>query len=89
MLRILTDALSSEERMTPYENRSGDSPITSYEIGIDHIIVEYRDSWRYLYRYGGAGRVAVEEMKRLALAGKGLSGYISRERPPYESKARK
>jgi hypothetical protein len=31
----------------------------------------------YLYDYESAGRICIEEMKRLAVAGRGLATYIS------------
>ena len=71
--------------MTPYENRSGDSGVVAYEIGSEHIRVKFRYGGTYLYTFNSAGRKAIEEMKALALAGTGLSTYISRRRPPYES----
>ena len=72
--------------MTPYANHSRKSPITAYEIADDSIKVQYRPDWIYLYTYRTAGRTAIEEMKELARAGEGLSTYISRNGPPYESK---
>lgn len=72
--------------MTPYANDSGKSPIPAYEIGNDYIKVQFGQEWIYLYTYKSAGRAVVEEMKKLARAGKGLSTYISRNNPGYESK---
>ena len=72
--------------MTPYLSRSGKkSGVQAYEIGPGYIIVEFPAS-RYKYSYSSCGREAVETMKKLALASKGLSTFISRHDPVYEQK---
>ncbi|HEY4162304.1 MAG TPA: hypothetical protein VGM59_04520 [Dongiaceae bacterium] len=65
--------------MKPYRNLSGDSGVTHYEIGSDFIAVRFRKGDKYLYNYRRPGRYEVEEMKRLAVAGQGLSTFISQQ----------
>jgi len=65
--------------MQRYANLSGDSGVAAYGIAPDAILVRFRDGDRvYRYSHRSAGREAVEEMKRLARAGHGLSTFISR-----------
>ena len=64
--------------MIRYENQGGSSGIVGYQTGPDRIAVMFRDGWGYLYDYASAGRGAVERMKSLAAAGRGLNGYINR-----------
>jgi len=63
--------------MQRYLNLSGDSGVTAYEIGADYIMVQFRRGGPYRYSYAGAGQHHVERMKELAVAGRGLSTYIS------------
>lgn len=63
--------------MQRYPNLSGDSGVTAYEIGVDHIIVQFRGGRSYRYSHARAGRQHVDRMKELAMAGRGLSTYIS------------
>lgn len=61
-----------------YANLSGDSGVQWFEIGPTWIRVKFHDGEPYLYDHGTPGRRHVEEMKRRARAGHGLSTYISR-----------
>jgi hypothetical protein len=63
--------------MEIYQNRGGDSGVRAYEIGDDYIIVQFRDSSRYLYNHASTGQDSVEHMKTLAINGHGLNSYIS------------
>jgi hypothetical protein len=63
--------------MTPYKTLSGDSGVTAYEIRKTAILVKFRGGGSYLYDYQTPGRSDVEEMKRLAVEGRGLASYIS------------
>lgn len=64
--------------MTPYKNLSGNSGVEAYEIGPDFIRVQFRKTSKtYLYTHASAGASNIEEMKVLAEAGQGLSGFIS------------
>lgn len=74
--------------MAVYLNLDGDSGVSSYEIGSDYIQVTFSTGATYLYNYTRPGRQAVEEMKRLAKAGRGLNEYINRSvRSNYASKS--
>jgi hypothetical protein len=64
--------------MERYANRSGNSPITNYQIEDYRIIVWFKSGKSYSYSYRKAGRNHVETMKSLARSGSGLSGYITR-----------
>ena len=64
--------------MRRYANLSGDSGVVAYRIGQDFIEVRFKDGGTYVYTHASAGPRHVEAMKELALAGKGLSTYISR-----------
>jgi hypothetical protein len=65
-------------RMQAYENLAGNSGVEAYEILREGIRVRFNGGATYLYDYRIPGRVHVDEMKRLALAGRGLSTYIAR-----------
>ena len=72
-----------------YKNRSSNSGVTAYEIGDDYIKVEFAEGPLYLYTHSTPGMHKVEHMKKLALAGKGLSSFISRKvRDQYASRLR-
>lgn len=65
--------------MQRYKNLSGDSGVYAFEIGKDHIRIQFKETDRiYQYSHRKAGAANVEQMKRLALAGRGLSSYIAR-----------
>lgn len=64
--------------MERYANRSGNSPITHYQINNDSITVWFKGNKSYTYSYSGAGVANVETMKKLAIIGSGLSAYITR-----------
>jgi hypothetical protein len=61
-----------------YRNLSGTSGAVAYEIADDAITVQFADGGIYVYSYASAGRHNVEQMKTLALAGRGLCSFISR-----------
>ena len=63
--------------MRPYRNLGGNSGVVEWEEGPDSISVRFRSGDVYVYSYESAGRRHVEEMKRLAHVGRGLSAYIS------------
>ena len=60
-----------------YRNLGGGSGVTHYEIGPDYIRVQFEGDAIYVYDHGCPGRRFVDEMKSLAVAGRGLSTYIS------------
>jgi len=63
--------------MEKYINETGESTITHYEIGDDFIRVQYKND---LIEYNTSlyALQHIDKMKSLALSGKGLSRYISR-----------
>lgn len=64
--------------MERYLNRSGNSPISHYQINEDSIIIWFKGGKSYSYSYQKAGSRHVETMKSLARSGSGLSAYITR-----------
>lgn len=65
--------------MERYRNLGGDSGVSTFEIGIDYIVVKFSGTSRtYSYSYRRAGQNHVENMKRLARSGNGLNSYINR-----------
>ncbi|CAD6521961.1 hypothetical protein ACFQ3P_09845 [Paraburkholderia sabiae] len=64
--------------MKRYRNLSGSSGVVAYETADDGIVVKFLTGDMYLYDYARPGRKEVEEMKRLAVAGRGLATYISK-----------
>ena len=73
--------------MPRYSNLSGDSGVIAYETSPDSITLAFANGDRYLYSHAGPGRDAVERMKALAKAGRGLSTFVSRHvRDNYERK---
>ena len=65
--------------MTPYKNLSGNSSVVGYEIEDEAITVWFEDSknaFRYSYE-GKAGKKHVDNLKKLAEFGDGLSTYIN------------
>ena len=63
--------------MERYENIDGDSGVAGYESGADYIRVQFSDGSVYLYTYTSAGSLAIERMKALAAAGRGLNAFIN------------
>lgn len=63
--------------MERYMSLTGDSGVVAYAVGTDSIVVEFRDGGRYRYDYASTGKAEVEEMKRLAVLGRGLATYIN------------
>ncbi len=74
MLAIIANInLGNNRTMEKYQNLDGNSGITEYEIGSDSIKVLFHDNSLYLYNYSSTGRKNIEEMKKLAIYGKGLN----------------
>ena len=62
----------------------------AFEIGPESIDVEFSSGWIYRFTYERPGALRVERMKELALAGQGLSTFISRHvKNRYESRRHK
>lgn len=73
--------------MPKYMNLGGNSGVRAYEFGDSYIRVQFHDWLIYEYTNQSAGVANVEQMKRLAVAGRGLNSYISRVvRKGYASK---
>jgi hypothetical protein len=72
--------------MQTYGNVAGNSGIAAYEIRRDGILVRFVNGGIYLYDDRAPGREHVEEMKKLARNGRGLSTYISRFASDYAEK---
>lgn len=75
--------------MKPYRSisaRTGrHSGVTAYEQDATSIRVRFAGGAIYRYTYQSCGRAQVELMKQLAAQQQGLSTYIAREQPAYES----
>jgi hypothetical protein len=64
--------------MRPYLNLSSTSGVRAYDLGPDFIDVEFHDRDKpYRYRSRRVGRENVEQMKKLAMAGRGLGTFIN------------
>ena len=64
--------------MEKYLNRSGNSPVTYFQIADDNITIWFKGAARsYRYSCRKAGTAHVERMKGLARIGAGLSAYIN------------
>lgn len=63
--------------MQPYRHPNGNTGVIAYRITARTITVRFAGGDIYVYSYVSAGRERVEEMKRLAAAGRGLATYIS------------
>lgn len=75
--------------METYSNLSGTSGVLAYQLGGNHITVQFRVGQYTFYKYTNtsAGSGVVEVLKNLARQGKGLNSYISTNKPDYSSKA--
>jgi hypothetical protein len=64
--------------MQIYKNLNGNSGVAAFEIGDDFIVVMFKDGRykNYTYTYASASVRHVENMKLLALGGKGLNSYV-------------
>ena len=63
--------------MKRYRATSGNAGVTAFWDGKDFIKIQFQDGSIYLYDYNVPGKEDVEEMKRLASLGKGLTTYIN------------
>ena len=64
--------------MERYKNLGGNSGVVGYENSEGAITVQFSDGAMYLYTTQSAGSGNLAEMQRLAAAGRGLNGFISR-----------
>lgn len=73
--------------MHPYQSSNRDTGITAYQNGPDHIAVQFKDGAVYLYTNKSAGPKAINQMKKLAEAGAGLTTFINQHvKDRYEAK---
>jgi len=70
-----------------YQNLSGKSTVLTYKILKDSVTIVFTNHKKYIYSNQSAGRLNVNKMKELAIAGKGLGTFI--EANLKESFARK
>lgn len=69
----------------PYRNLSGASGVVAFRIAASSITVRFNTGAAYLYTYHSTGAANVEQMKQLALRGRGLSTFIAQHvRDKYE-----
>ena len=65
--------------MQPYRNLSGKSGVVAFEIGDDFVSVVFQgDPLAYVYSASQIPPAKIARMKALALAGRGLASFISR-----------
>lgn len=73
--------------MEYYADASGISDVWRYDIGLEFIVVQFKDGSRYKYTYDSAGKENIEQMKALALRGDGLNAFINQHvRKLYDSR---
>ncbi|RZI79426.1 MAG: hypothetical protein EOP38_25420 [Rubrivivax sp.] len=72
--------------MKRYANLEGHSGVLAYEVRATAIVVKFQGGERYEYTNASAGVAAIDTMKRLAQAGRGLSTFIARHKPTYARK---
>lgn len=71
--------------METYKNLGGNSSVTAYETSTDHIKVQFKNSPRvYTYSTRRINRMKIEQMKALALAGRGLGAFINQNRDVHD-----
>jgi hypothetical protein len=64
--------------MILYRKINGDTGVRAFSTGKDYIKVQFRDRSVYLYNYAVTGKEKVEQMKQLAVRGRGLTTFINR-----------
>ena len=64
--------------MRDYQNLAGNSGIQAYEILRNGIVIRFNGGAPISTTTTTPGRIHVDEMKRLAIGGRGLSTYIAR-----------
>lgn len=63
--------------MKRYQNLSGKSKVTMYELAKDVVTIRYANQEVYRYSNQSAGRENISKMKVLAQAGKGLETFVN------------
>lgn len=64
--------------MQIYKNLDGNSSVRAFAIGDNYIDVKFASGRIYRYSYRSAGIANVEQMKRMAVEGRGLNSFIMR-----------
>ena len=64
--------------MRHYRDIGLDSGVEAYDYDDESITVRFKGGATYLYTYLSAGAHNIEQMKKHAVAGDGLNGYINR-----------
>lgn len=64
--------------MRRYRATSGNAGVTGFAEGKDFIRIQFQDGSVYQYDHNVPGKENVDEMKRLANLGKGLTTYINK-----------
>lgn len=73
--------------MRPYQSSDHDTGVIAYQNGLDHIVVQFKDGTVYLYTNKSAGKDSIEQMKKLAEKGAGLTTFINQHvKAHYEAK---
>ena len=71
--------------MEPYKNLGGNSGVAAYEIGSDHIKVQFKHGAKiYIYSTRQISASKIEQMKDLAIAGRGLGTFINQNRDVHD-----
>lgn len=67
-----------------YGKKKRYSGVVAFSMGDDFILCQFANNLEgYIYNYESAGIDHVEEMKRLALEGEGLTTYIREHQPRF------
>ena len=69
--------MSPSVRFEPYRKTGGDTGVVRYALENGAIHVQFRDGTVYVYDNAATGHTHVSAMQGLAVAGSGLSTYIS------------
>jgi hypothetical protein len=56
---------------------------TGFRFESSGIVIRFKGGLHYRYTHASCGVAHVDEMKRLALAGAGLSTYVAQNQPAY------
>lgn len=69
--------------MNRYGNLNGHSGVVAYELRPSGLRVKFVNGAVYEYTPASAGAQAIADMRALAQAGRGLSTFIAKQKPPY------
>jgi hypothetical protein len=76
-------------KMQKYSEEDHETGVVAYGLGENSITILFQEGWFYLYDGDKPGMEQVNDMKALALKGRGLSTYISQHvRENYKRKWR-